>query len=42
MFIVAWMSDCGHDYESIRKQGFSRRLVKRTSGPELVPSNNLG
>ena len=26
IFLVAWMSDCGHDYESIKTDGFSRRL----------------
>lgn len=42
VFIVTWMSDCGHDYESIRKHGFSRRLMKREIGPELIPAENLG
>jgi glucose-6-phosphate isomerase len=27
VFLVAWMSDCGHDYESIRDHGFGTRLV---------------
>ncbi|HJP83171.1 MAG TPA: glucose-6-phosphate isomerase family protein [Fimbriimonadaceae bacterium] len=26
IFLVAWMSDCGHDYESIKAKGFSLRL----------------
>lgn len=42
VFIVTWMSDCGHDYETIRKHGFAGRLVKRDNCPELVPSENLG
>lgn len=29
VFLVAWMSDCGHDYESIRELGFGKRLMKR-------------
>jgi len=28
VFLVAWMSDCGHDYESIRGQGFGKRLYR--------------
>lgn len=27
VFFVAWMSDCGHDYASIRKMGFPRVTV---------------
>lgn len=26
IFLVAWMSDCGHDYETIREKGFGIRL----------------
>lgn len=26
IFFVSWMSDCGHDYESIRETGFGLRL----------------
>lgn len=26
IFLVTWMSDCGHDYESIREKGFGMRL----------------
>jgi glucose-6-phosphate isomerase len=26
IFLVAWMSDCGHDYETILREGFSTRL----------------
>jgi glucose-6-phosphate isomerase, archaeal len=28
IFLVAWMSDCGHDYDSIKKSGFGKRLRK--------------
>jgi glucose-6-phosphate isomerase len=28
IFLVAWMSDCGHDYESIREHGFGKRLFR--------------
>ena len=28
IFLVTWMSDCGHDYESIREKGFGLRLRK--------------
>jgi glucose-6-phosphate isomerase, archaeal len=28
IFLVAWMSDCGHDYESIKQTGFGTRLMK--------------
>lgn len=27
VFLCAWPADCGHDYEGIRKDGFSRRLL---------------
>jgi glucose-6-phosphate isomerase len=26
IFLVVWMSDCGHDYESIRERGFGQRV----------------
>lgn len=28
VFLVAWMSDCGHEYDSIREQGFGKRLYR--------------
>jgi glucose-6-phosphate isomerase, archaeal len=28
VFLVAWMSDCGHDYDSIRELGFGKRLYR--------------
>lgn len=36
VFLVVWMSDCGHDYESIRERGFGKILVAGLNGPELV------
>jgi glucose-6-phosphate isomerase, archaeal len=30
IFFVAWMSDCGHDYESIRERGFGLRFTADT------------
>ena len=35
VFFVSWMSDCGHDYESIREHGFGKVLVASESGPVL-------
>jgi len=35
IFLVAWMSDCGHDYASIAERGFCKRLVAGERGPEL-------
>jgi len=36
VFLVTWMSDCGHDYESIAAEGFGKRLVAGPSGPTLI------
>ena len=36
VFLVAWMSDCGHDYESIREFGFGKRLCDVNGMPTLV------
>lgn len=36
VFLVAWMSDCGHDYESIRVQGFGQRLINVAGQPTLL------
>lgn len=36
VFFVAWMSDCGHDYESIREHGFGKRLVNIDGKPTLL------
>jgi hypothetical protein len=29
------MSDCGHDYETIAREGFSQRLYRTPDGPAL-------
>jgi glucose-6-phosphate isomerase, archaeal len=36
IFYVTWMSDCGHDYESIKGRGFSCRVFQRSGGVELA------
>jgi len=36
VFVASWPSDAGHDYESVRTSGFSRRLVLRHGAPCLV------
>lgn len=38
VFLVVWMSDCGHDYESIRQSGFGKLLVRGPQGPEWLDS----
>jgi len=35
IFLCVWMSDCGHDYETIARDGFSRRLFRTANGPTL-------
>jgi glucose-6-phosphate isomerase, archaeal len=37
VFIACWMSDAGYDYETIERNGFSARLLKRNGVPTLVP-----
>lgn len=39
VFLVVWMSDCGHDYESIKDKGFGARLFAGDNGPELAPQD---
>ena len=39
-FVACWPSDAGHDYESIRKFGFSARLLDLNGSPELVRSDS--
>jgi glucose-6-phosphate isomerase, archaeal len=39
-FVACWPSDAGHDYDSIRKLGFSARLMNADSGPMLVRSDS--
>jgi glucose-6-phosphate isomerase, archaeal len=36
IFLVSWMSDCGHDYQSIKTEGFGKRVIKGPDGPQLV------
>jgi glucose-6-phosphate isomerase len=38
-FVACWPSDAGHDYESIRKSGFSARLMNVNRGAMLVRTN---
>jgi len=38
IFLCVWMSDCGHDYEAIMKDGFSQRLLDKDGGPTLFPA----
>jgi glucose-6-phosphate isomerase len=35
-FVACWPSDAGHDYDSIRKHGFGRRLLNLNGSPTLV------
>lgn len=28
VFVVTWLADCGHDYETIRREGFGMRLIR--------------
>lgn len=37
VFLVVWMSDCGHDYETIARDGFSLRVLQVNGKPEAVP-----
>ena len=36
VFLASWPSDAGHDYSTIRANGFSKRLLKRDGIPGLV------
>lgn len=36
VFLVTWMSDCGHDYETIKANGFGKILVSGPEGPSLM------
>jgi len=38
-FVACWPSDAGHDYESIRKSGFSARLMNVNREAMLVRTN---
>ena len=39
-FVACWPSDAGHDYDSIRKLGFSARLINTNRGATLVRSQS--
>lgn len=34
-FLAVYFGDAGHDYESIERSGFSRRVLRGETGPEL-------
>lgn len=36
VFLCVWMSDCGHDYDTIAREGFSHRLMRTDVGVRLV------
>jgi glucose-6-phosphate isomerase, archaeal len=38
-FLACWPSDAGHDYEIIRRSGFSARLRRVAGRPALVPES---
>lgn len=40
IFFVTWMSDCGHEYGPILEHGFSARLFRTSTGPELTAQAN--
>lgn len=37
VFGACWPSDAGHDYETIARHGFSKRLLNKAGKPELTP-----
>jgi glucose-6-phosphate isomerase len=37
VFLCAWPADCGHDYESLLREGFSRRVLRVGQRAMLVP-----
>jgi len=37
IFFAVYAGDAGHDYESLERSGFSRRVHRGPSGPELRP-----
>jgi len=38
-FAACWPADAGHNYEEIRKNGFSARLIELNGQPKLTPTN---
>jgi glucose-6-phosphate isomerase len=41
VFGACWLSDAGHDYETINKKGFSARLIEKDGKPTLVKSTEV-
>lgn len=39
VFLAAYPGDAGHDYESIERSGFSRRVYRGPDGAELRPAS---
>jgi glucose-6-phosphate isomerase, archaeal len=38
VFLAVYPGDAGHDYESVERSGFSRRIYRGPGGPELRPA----
>jgi glucose-6-phosphate isomerase len=38
VFLAVYPGDAGHDYESVERSGFSRRIYRGPDGPELRPA----
>ena len=38
-FLAVYPADAGHDYATIEKTGFPRRVVRSSSGPAVVPAS---
>jgi glucose-6-phosphate isomerase, archaeal len=41
VFLAAYYGDAGHDYHSIERSGFSRRVHRGPQGPELRPAGGI-
>jgi glucose-6-phosphate isomerase, archaeal len=41
VFWASWPSDAGHDYDTIRKEGFAARILLRDGAPTIVPEKTL-
>ena len=37
VFLASYFAGAGHDYASVERSGFSRRVYRGASGPELRP-----
>ena len=40
VFFAVYPGNAGHDYGTIEREGFSRRVVQRDGEPTLVPSQS--